>query len=161
MFAPRFSHSPAPHSPAPHSQAPFIGTMAELAQLAASRRRSKLVLCVDDDRSIRDIVKHCLKEAGYPVLNCRDGELALTMLTRFQPSIVLLDIDMPELDGVQTLAEMRRRFPDLRPKVVFLTGRRSIDDLRSAKSVGGDDYMIKPFTRANLVRRVDRWAGLI
>jgi len=140
---------------------PFTGASEEAAHLAAMRRRSKLVLCVDDDVTIRDIVKHCLQEAGYPVLSCRDGELALIMLNRFQPSVVLLDIDMPGLDGYQTLAEIRQRFPALRTKIVFLTGRRSIDDLRAARRVGVDDSLIKPFTRANLVRRVDRWAGLI
>jgi len=140
---------------------PFVGTLEDLARLSAARRRNKLVLCVDDDLAIRDIVKHCLQEAGYPVLTCRDGETALTMLTRFQPAVVLLDVDMPEIDGIQTLATMQRRFPDLKAKIVFLTGRRSLEDVRTAKRVGVDDYVAKPFTRSNLVRRVDRWAGLI
>lgn len=135
--------------------------MEELVRLAASRRRNKLVLCVDDDLTIRDIVKHCLQEAGYPVLTCKDGETALTMLTRFQPAVVLLDVDMPEVDGFQTLAAIRQRFPDLKSRVVFLTGRRALEDVRAAKRMGADDYVAKPFTRANLVRRVDRWTGLV
>lgn len=136
-------------------------TERERAQYSsADRRRSKLVVCVDDDANIRDIVKHCLGEAGYPVLVCRDGAASLSLLARYEPRLILLDVEMPELNGFETLKELQGRFPALRAKIIFLTGRRGADDVRAARNLGADDYMVKPFTRANLVRRLDRWCGI-
>ncbi len=138
----------------------IVHSMDESALQAMNRRRSKLVLCVDDDPNIRQIVKHCLSDAGYPVLVCRDGDLCLSMLSRYEPRMILLDVEMPELDGFETLKEIRARFPHLRAKVMFLTGRRMMGDVQQARGLDADGYMIKPFTRANLVRRLDRLTGI-
>jgi DNA-binding response OmpR family regulator len=126
-------------------------------QETVGRRRGKLVLCVDDDPNIRQIVKHCLAKAGYPVLVCRDGLMCLSLLARYEPRVILLDIEMPDFDGFQTVAEMRRRFRDRTTKVLFLTARRTVADVQAAREAGGHDYIVKPFTRGNLVRRLDHW----
>ncbi|MBL8692308.1 MAG: response regulator [Rhodospirillaceae bacterium] len=138
----------------------IVQSVDESALPAMNRRRSKLVLCVDDDPNIRQIVKHCLADAGYPVLVCRDGDLCLSMLSLYEPRMILLDVEMPELDGYQTLKEIRARFPRLRAKVMFLTGRRTVADVQMARELEIDGYMIKPFTRANLIRRLDRLSGI-
>jgi len=138
----------------------IVHSMDESALQAMNRRRSKLVLCVDDDPNIRQIVKHCLTDAGYPVLVCHDGDLCLSMLSRYEPRMILLDVEMPELDGFETLKEIRARFPQLRAKIMFLTGRRMVGDVQTARGLDVDGYMIKPFTRANLVRRLDRLTGI-
>jgi DNA-binding response OmpR family regulator len=127
------------------------------APAAVNRRRSKLVICVDDDPNIRAIVHTSLTEAGYTVITCRDGMTALTMLSRYQPRILMIDIEMPELDGYATLAEIRQRFPALRSKIIFLTGRRRLADVEEARRLGCDDYIIKPFTTAGLIQRLDHW----
>ena len=118
------------------------------------------MLCVDDDMNIRDIVRYSLGEAGYPVLVCRDGLTSLSLLARFEPCLILLDVEMPELNGFELLKEIRERFQTLRAKVIFLTGRQGLEDVRAAQNLGADDYLIKPFTRGNLVRRLDRWCGV-
>ena len=128
--------------------------------VAVARRRSKLILCVDDDPSIRAIVRHSLAEAGYSVIASRDGPTALSLLGRYQPQVILMDIEMPEMDGYRTRGEIRQRFPTPRARVVFLSGRRTLADVEEARRLGGDDYLIKPFTTADLVRRLDHWAGL-
>ncbi len=138
----------------------IVNSVDESALQAMNRRRSKLVLCVDDDPNIRQIVKHCLSDAGYPVLVCRDGDLCLSMLSRYEPRMILLDVEMPELDGFETLKEIRARFPHLRARIMFLTGRRLMVDVQQARGLDADGYMIKPFTRANLVRRLDRLTGI-
>ena len=125
-----------------------------------SRRRGKLVLCVDDDPNIRQIVKHCLTEAGYPALVCRDGEVCLSLLARYEPRLILLDIELPDLDGFQTLQAIRERYPLLRSRIVFLTARRTAADVHSARGLEVDGYIAKPFTRANLVRRLDHLTGI-
>ena len=135
-----------------------VGRGADLYSPAAvNRRRSKLVICIDDDPNIRNIVHTSLTEAGYTVITCRDGPTALSMLGRYQPRILLIDIEMPELDGYQTLGEIRRRFPSLRSRIVFLTGRRTLRDVEDARRLGCDDYVIKPFTTAGLIQRLDHW----
>jgi two-component system response regulator ResD len=127
---------------------------------AIARRRSKLILCVDDDPNIRTIVHQSLADAGYSVIASRDGATALTMLSRYQPRVILLDIEMPEMDGFCTLEEIKQRFPGLKAKVMFLTGRRTLADVKEAKRLGGDDYLIKPFTTGALVQRLDHWVGV-
>ncbi|MBM3546884.1 MAG: response regulator [Alphaproteobacteria bacterium] len=130
-------------------------------QESITRRRGKLIFCVDDDHNIRQIVKHSLAEAGYPVLVARDGPTCLALLARYEPRVILLDIEMPEMDGLQTLLAMRQRFPDRRKtRIVFLTGRRTVADVMAARENGADDYIIKPFTRANLIRRLDHWTQM-
>jgi two-component system OmpR family response regulator len=138
----------------------IVPSLDESVQQTMARRRSKLILCVDDDPNIRPIVKQCLTEAGYSVLVCRDGELCLTMLARYEPRVILLDVEMPEFDGFQTLKEMRSRFPQHRAKICFLTGRRGLDDVQMARDLAADSYLAKPFTRGNLVRRLDRLTGI-
>lgn len=138
----------------------IVNSVDETAAQVMNRRRNKLVLCVDDDPNIRQIVKHCLTDAGYPVLVSRDGDLCLSMLSRYEPRLILLDVEMPELDGFQTLKQIRERFPQLRTKIMFLTGRRMLEDVQIARGLEADGYMIKPFTRANLIRRLDRLAGV-
>jgi DNA-binding response OmpR family regulator len=145
-----------PDAALPH-RGMIINALDPSMQETISRRRGKLVFCVDDDPNIRQIVKHGLAEAGYPVLVCKDGHTCLALLARYEPRVVLLDIEMPDLDGLQTLAEMRYRFPERTTKVLFLTGRRTIADVQAAREAGAHDYIIKPFTRANLVRRLDHW----
>jgi len=146
----------------PDASVPHRGTIINAVdpskQEMITRRRGKLVFCVDDDHNIRQIVKHCLTDAGYPVLVCRDGPTCLALLARYEPRLVLLDMEMPDMDGVQTMVEMRRRFPDRKTKVLFLTGRRTFGDVMLAREHGADDYIIKPFTRGSLIRRLDHWA---
>lgn len=138
----------------------IVPSLDESVLQTMTRRRSKLILCVDDDPNIRQVVKHCLIEAGYSVLVCRDGDHCLTVLARYEPRVILLDAEMPEIDGFETLKEMRSRFPRHRAKICFLTGRRGMDDVQTARELGADGYLAKPFTRGNLVRRLDRLTGV-
>lgn len=113
----------------------IVQPVDESALQAMNRRRRKLVVCVDDDPNIRQIVKHGLADAGYPMLVYRDGDLCLSMLSRYEPRMFLLDVEMPELDGYQALKGGRARFPQLRDKVMFLTGWRTAADVQLARGL--------------------------
>jgi two-component system NtrC family response regulator len=108
----------------------------------------KTVLLVDDDESLRRVVEYNLREDGYHVVTAGDGR---TGLQRFQESavdLVLTDVRMPEMDGVELLAHLRAMQPDL--PVIVLTAHGTIDSAVEAMKVGAFDYLTKPFSREQL-----------
>ena len=124
------------------------------------RRRHKTVMCVDDDQTIRHIVSDGLGAAGYQVVVCRCGEDCLSQLTRIQPQVILLDLEMPHLDGFTTLEMIRNRYPGLEARIIMLTASRTKNSIEEARHLGANDYFIKPFRIDKLVDRVDYWTGL-
>jgi CheY-like chemotaxis protein len=81
------------------------------------------------------------------------------LLTRIEPKLILLDIEMPELDGFETCSQIRSK-PNLRnTPVVFLTARKSADDVKNCLAVGGNDFIVKPFDLAKLLDRIRHWTG--
>jgi CheY-like chemotaxis protein len=125
------------------------------------RRKETIIMCVDDDLTIREIAKEGLGAAGYQVLLCRDGEECLSQLTRYAPKVILLDIDMPRLNGLRTLEQIRNGYPALDARIVMLTADSSKESIEEARQFGASDYVIKPFSISHLVKRVDHWAGLL
>ena len=124
------------------------------------RRRQKTVMCVDDDPAIREVIGHALGGAGYQSVICRSGPDCLARLSAVQPQLILLDLNMPGMDGFDTVREIRRRFPKLEVPLVMLTAQCTEKAVRAAKAVGTADYLIKPFRIAHLIERVDYWTGL-
>ncbi len=112
------------------------------------------VLVTDDDVAHRTVLCQYLRLSGYEVVECGDGEEALDRIRQVVPDLVVLDVDMPRLDGFSTL-ERIRKFPQFESTpVLFLTGM----DRRSARvrglELGADDYISKPFDRAELLARI-------
>jgi len=111
------------------------------------------VLVVDDEENIRFLVESGLQLAGMETLGASDGREGLNAaLGDFRPDLIILDVMMPELDGFQVLARLREG--GVRTPVIFLTARDSVDDRVQGLSVGGDDYVVKPFSIAELIARV-------
>jgi len=109
------------------------------------------ILVVDDDADIRGLLKELLGRAGYDVDEAGDGRAALRRLYESPPSLVLLDVGMPELDGYQTLERMR----DLSDvPVIMLTARAEELERVRGLGAGADDYVAKPFGRQELLARV-------
>ncbi len=114
---------------------------------------SPRVLVVDDEENIRFLVESGLQLAGMETLGAADGRAGLAAaLGDFRPDLIILDVMMPELDGFQVLARLREG--GIRTPVIFLTARDSVDDRVQGLSVGGDDYVVKPFAIAELIARV-------
>ena len=120
----------------------------------ADRVRVASVLVVDDSSTIRRILRRDLESAGYRVTEAPDGEMALAACRAHRPDLVLLDVDMPVLDGMATLARMQDD-PDLRHlPVLFLTARISADEAARGLDLGAHDYLKKPCDQAELLARV-------
>jgi two-component system alkaline phosphatase synthesis response regulator PhoP len=109
------------------------------------------VLVVEDDRDIRDVVRRYLERAGHGVLTTGSGAQALRLLGGAAVDLVVLDLGLPDLDGLEILREARsgRRTP-----VVVLTARSAVDDRIRGLAAGADDYVTKPFSPTELVLRV-------
>jgi diguanylate cyclase (GGDEF)-like protein len=112
------------------------------------------VLVADDSLVVRAVVRAGLEEENYQVVEAVDGIQALDQCRRHPPDAILLDIEMPGLDGYEVLAELKAN-PDLRQiPVVFLTKRTGLEDVLAGLRGGAHDYLKKPFEPAELVARV-------
>jgi two-component system OmpR family response regulator len=110
------------------------------------------VLVVDDERSIVDAVATALRYEGFTVDEAATGREALKAAESQRPDIIVLDIMLPDLDGLEVTRRLRQ--DGLRVPVLFLTARDSTEDKISGLTVGGDDYVTKPFSLAEVVARV-------
>jgi DNA-binding response OmpR family regulator len=109
------------------------------------------ILVVDDEPSIRAIVRGFLEREGMTVAEAADGPTAVEQVRAFAPDIVVLDIMLPGFDGLEVLLRVRA-FAD--PLVIFLTARTEEIDRIVGLKLGGDDYLTKPFSPGELVARV-------
>ncbi len=109
------------------------------------------ILVVDDEQNIRDIVKAYLAKEGYVVTTAADGPSALQAARQVRPDLVVLDIMLPEMDGLEVLQHLRRESDVY---VLMLTAKAEETDKVVGLSVGADDYLAKPFSPRELVARV-------
>src|SRR3954454_2238153 len=113
--------------------------------------RSPRVLVVEDDTEIAGALRRSLRIEGYDVRVAGDGEEALTESNLFEPDVIVLDLGLPRLDGV----EVCRRIRDKRDvPILMLTARDSVQDRVSGLDSRADDYLVKPFDREELLARM-------
>ena len=112
---------------------------------------NQTILVVDDDPQIRDVLSMALERAGFEAVMARDGAEGLAQARAVNPSLAVLDIGLPEMDGLE-LCKAIRRDSDL--PIVFLTARDDEVDRILGLELGGDDYVTKPFSPRELVARV-------
>ena len=111
------------------------------------------IVVVEDEQPIRRGVVDALRASGYEVAEAADGECGLHEATRFGVDLVLLDLLLPKLDGLDVLAEVRKVRPNL--PVIILTARGTEDDRVRGLKMGADDYVVKPFSARELLARVE------
>ncbi len=112
---------------------------------------ARTILVVDDERNIIELVRLYLEQAGFTVAEARDGRQALEQHARLDPDLVVLDLMMPELDGMEVTREIRRRGET---PILMLTARGEDIDRIIGLELGADDYLPKPFNPRELVARV-------
>ena len=110
------------------------------------------VLVVDDEAMLADLLAQALRHEGWETATAKDGLDALAKATSFHPDVVILDVQMPRMDGLETLERLRARDPEL--PVLFLTARDAVADRVQGLRAGADDYVTKPFRLAELLARV-------
>ncbi|MFM7195031.1 MAG: response regulator transcription factor [Bacteroidota bacterium] len=112
------------------------------------------ILAVDDEDSILEILRYNLERAGYEVKTAGDGVEALEIARKFRPNLVLLDIMMPKMDGVETCRQMRQLSELSGTFIIFLTARSEEYSEVAAFDVGADDYINKPIKPRALLGRI-------
>lgn len=112
------------------------------------------ILLVDDEQDLVWAVQRSLSDEGYEVLTAYNGVEALAVARRHRPDVVILDIVMPLLDGLQVCRRLRRDLTLATVPILFLTERSAIEDRITGLDEGGDDYLIKPFDLQELKARV-------
>lgn len=113
-----------------------------------------VILVVDDEEPIQELLKFNLEKEGYHVLIAGDGPEALEILEKKQPDLVVLDIMLPGMSGLEVCSELRRipRFSDL--PVIMLTAKGEEIDKVLGLEIGADDYITKPFSPRELIARI-------
>jgi DNA-binding response OmpR family regulator len=109
------------------------------------------ILVVEDDQEIAEVLRRTLRQEGHEVRSAGDGEEALSAAAEFVPDLVILDLGLPKLDGVEVLRRLRA---DDDVPVLILTARTDLDDRVEGLDTGADDYLVKPFERQELLARM-------
>jgi DNA-binding response OmpR family regulator len=113
------------------------------------------ILIAEDDKQIGDMIAFKLTNGGHEVIRAQDGEQAVTMATRERPDLILLDVMMPGLNGIEVLRRLKRD-PALRTTgVIMVTAKGHERDVLSGLGGGAIDYVVKPFSLKELVARVE------
>jgi two-component system, OmpR family, response regulator VicR len=111
----------------------------------------KKILVVDDEKPIADILQFNLKKEGYVVYCAYDGNEAIQLVEEIQPDLILLDIMLPLLDGMEVCREVRKKYE---MPIIMLTAKDSEIDKVLGLELGADDYVTKPFSTRELIARV-------
>ena len=114
----------------------------------------KRAVVVDDDEAIGPAIRDVLEPEGVAVDVLGDAQAALTELLRAAPDLVILDVNMPGMSGWELCAILRRQSQTRDLPILFLTGRQEVKDRITAMQFGASDYLSKPFTAEELVRKV-------
>lgn len=112
----------------------------------------KRILVVDDEPSISMLIEFNLKLAGYDVRCVQDGEAVFDMLKPFRPDLIVLDLMLPKMDGIQVCRELRKQNNAV--PIVMLTALQDVTDKITGLDNGADDYMTKPFSPQELLSRI-------
>ncbi|MCU1629262.1 MAG: transcriptional regulator [Pseudonocardia sp.] len=130
--------------------------MTEVSEQSAPLRRADgspvRVLVVDDESTLSDLLSMALRYEGWDVRTAADGIGAVRTARDFKPDAVVLDIMLPDLDGLEVLRRMRAEASEV--PVLFLTAKDAVEDRVAGLTAGGDDYVTKPFSLEELVARL-------
>jgi two-component system, OmpR family, phosphate regulon response regulator PhoB len=116
----------------------------------------RTVLVVEDEPAISHLVALHLEQTGYEAIVAADGTRALELMAKKPPSLVLLDIMLPDIDGLEILRRLRSDEKTARLPVILLTARAEEGDRVLGLEIGADDYVVKPFSPRELMLRVEK-----
>ena len=120
-----------------------------------AKKSSKKILVVDDEKDILEMLKYNLEKEGYEVNVASNGKSALEKAIKVKPNLILLDIMMPEMDGVETCRKLRELPEAQQTHITFLTARAEEYSEVAAFDAGADDYIVKPIKPRALMSRIN------
>ncbi len=112
------------------------------------------ILVVDDERDLLDLIEYNLKKEGFKVLKAENGEEGISKAKEYKPDLILLDIMMPKMDGLEAVEIMRKDEDLKKTPIIFLTARSDDKTEVDGLNKGGDDYITKPISTTKLVSRI-------
>ncbi len=112
------------------------------------------ILVVDDERDLLDLIEYNLKKEGFKVLKAENGEEGISKAKEHKPGLILLDIMMPKMDGLEAVEIMRKDDDLKKTPIIFLTARSDEKTEIDGLNKGGDDYITKPISTTKLVSRI-------
>lgn len=110
------------------------------------------ILIAEDDRGVRQSLERTLRLEGYAVTEARNGIEAVDVCVKEMPDLTIMDVMMPEMDGLMACRTLRRMYPEL--PILMLTARHELGDKVAGLDAGADDYMVKPYASVELLARV-------
>jgi two-component system alkaline phosphatase synthesis response regulator PhoP len=119
----------------------------------------RTIMVVDDSPDIITIVKTILEGKGYQVLSASSGQELLNLLTDRKPDLIILDIMMPEMDGLEVLGRLKAVTETASIPVILLTAKVQYEDVLGGYKLGADYYITKPFTSTQLVNGINLLLG--
>ena len=119
----------------------------------------KTILIVDDELSILVPLQYLIEKEGYTPKLAQSGKEAIEKIARFNPSLVLLDIMLPDLDGYEIYQMIRKRPEWNTIRVIFLTAKNRDVDIARGLAMGADAYIVKPFSNADLMEKINALVG--
>ena len=120
---------------------------------------AKMILTVDDSRSIREAVRFALEPLGYDICEAEDGVEGLEQLDKNQVDLVITDLNMPNLDGIEFIEEVRKKECFAGLPLVMLTTEGQADKMRRGKQAGASGWIVKPFNELQLELTVKKFIG--
>jgi len=133
--------------------------ITERALEGASMDTKKTIMVVDDNPDIITIVKTILEGRGYTVFSACSGPELLNMLPNQKPDLIILDIMMPEMDGLEVLTRLKGKTETATIPVILLTAKVQYEDVLGGYKLGADYYITKPFTSTQLVNGINLLLG--
>lgn len=122
-------------------------------------RRAKTVLAADDQPENIMMLESLIEGQGFTFFGVGSGAECLSLAQRISPRLILLDVQMPEMDGFETCRRLRAIDPLIQVPVAFLTARKSAADVQAGIAAGGNDFIVKPFDPEKLISRVVHWTA--
>lgn len=156
----------APEAPEAPAAAPIGSDTDSIVQAAKAMRdgggadvqqsAAKVCLIVDDSRVIRKVSSKIAKSLGYIPVEAENGEEALARCKKSMPHLVLTDWQMPEMDGIEFVRQLRAIPTPKAPMVMFCTSKGDAADIHEGINAGADDYIVKPFDQAALTAKLEK-----
>ena len=154
---------PSPPAPAPVGRvapvlefSPAFELLDDLPPMRTElTRKGSMVLLVDDEDQLRRVMRDLLQRQGYTVVEARDGAEALDEVDRHAPDIMILDLNLPGVDGYSVLSQLRSRPATRQLPIIVLTAKGDEDNEVRVLELGADDFLTKPFRAKALAARLE------
>ncbi|MFK7925550.1 MAG: response regulator [Bacteroidia bacterium] len=119
----------------------------------------KKILIVDDEADLRDLLSYNLEKSGYDVIEGANGREAIELINSEQPDLILMDLMMPEMNGIDACKHIRSAQLDSQPIIIFFTARSEYIAKQATQDAGANAYLLKPLPPQSLIASLQKWAS--